>query len=102
MSAPACLVFYGIRFEVSGGEVEALEDRSDTRIAAARKHSLKHYWGNFGVPGEQWFLFIGVNLGIFGVENQSDAQFDNEALQRLFMEAESKLRKAGFNETPKL
>ena len=102
MSAPSFLAFYGIRLEVRQHEIEALEERSDARLVAARKYGLKHYWGNFGVPGERWLLFVGANIGIFGVENQSEAQFESEALQRLFIETESKLRQAGFDETPKL
>lgn len=101
MSAPICIAFYGIRFELGQSEIEPLEERSDQRLVAARKNGLKHYWGNFGIPGEKWLLFIGASLGEFGVEGQPDAEFDKQALQSLMAETESKLLLAGFNQVPK-
>jgi hypothetical protein len=101
MSAPICIAFYGVRFELSQNEIESLEERSDQRLAAARKNGHKHYWGNFGLPGEKWLLFIGASLGKFGVEGQSDAEFDKQSLQSLMAETESKLRQAGFDQVPK-
>lgn len=102
MSAPVCIVFYGVRFELRQDEIEPLEERSDHRLVAARKNGLKHYWGNCGLPGEKWLLFVGASLGKFGVEGQPNAEFDKQSLQSLMAETESKLRQAGFDQVPKL
>lgn len=47
MSANACVVYFGLRFDVPADGIEAVETRSDPRIVAARKAGLKSYWGNF-------------------------------------------------------
>jgi hypothetical protein len=102
MSAPSCLVFYGIRFELRRNELDALERQTDARMLVARKNGLKDYWGNFDEPGEKWLLFIGENLGVFGIEGESSAQQEAPALQGLMGETDAKLRQAGFNEVSRL
>src|SRR5688572_16682285 len=102
MSAPVCLIFFGVRYEVGEGEIEALEKRSDPRIASARKHGLKFYWGNFGLQQERWLLFVGAKLGSFGLENSTEVQLERPALEYILNETEVKLRQAGFSEEPRL
>jgi hypothetical protein len=102
MSAPACLMFYGVRYDVGEGEIEALEERSDPRIVSARKNGLKFYWGNFGLQQERWLLFVGANLGTFGLENSIETALKRQELDGLIKETEFKLRQAGFSEEPKL
>lgn len=102
MSSPTSLAFYGIRFELATEEIEGLEARSDMRLVSARKHNLSHYWGNFGLAGDQWLLFIGAKLALLGEENQCQARLDKQLLLKLIDETEVKLRGAGFHETPML
>lgn len=102
MSAASCVVFYGLRFEVSSEEVEALESRSDKRLQNARRIGLKQYWGNFGLPGEKWLLFIGAHLGTFGLESQLEAQFGSDILLKVMNDTNAKLITAGFQEEPKI
>jgi hypothetical protein len=102
MSTGVSVVFYGIRIDIQETEIEALEDRSDYRLVAARKNGLSNYWGNFASSGEKWFLFIGASLGVFGLEGLSDAQFGKESLQDIMIETQKNLRQAGFAENPRL
>jgi hypothetical protein len=102
MSASACVVFYGIRFEVRPDEVDALEMRSDPRIQAARKAGLKHYWANFGLPGERYLLFVGASLGVLGSENQAEVALSLPDLQAACESTKAKLVGAGLAGEPAL
>jgi hypothetical protein len=102
MSAYACVAFYGLRFEVRSEEVEALENRSDERILAARKAGLKCYWANFGDPGERYFLFVGAKLGILGPEDESEIALALPQLQTIHESTEAALRIAGLTGEPSL
>ena len=102
MSASACLVFYGLRFEVSSAEIEALEMRSDPRMLAARKAGLKHYWANFGSPAERYLLFVGANLGVLGPENSAEVILRTPELQAAMDSTKRKLEAAGLSGEPSL
>jgi hypothetical protein len=69
MSASTCIVYFGLRFDVAAGDIEALEERSDARVAAARKSGLKYYWANFSDDMPKYLLFVGTEFGIIGPEN---------------------------------
>lgn len=102
MSANACVVFYGLRFEILPDEIEALEMRSDPRMMAARKAGLKHYWANFGSPGEHYFLFVGANLGILGPENSPEVTLRAPDLEAVCDSTKVKLEAAGLSGEPSL
>lgn len=102
MAAEASLAFFGIRYEVSEDEIEALEERSHPGLVAARKIGLKHYWGNFGAPGEQYLLFVGASLGVIGVEGANEVQLPADQLSHIIADTTTKLRRAGFLEQPAL
>ncbi len=102
MSASACVVFYGVRFEVSPEEIEALELRSDPRMLAARKAGLKHYWASFGAPSERYLLFVGANLGILGPENSPEVILREAELQGVFNATKTKLEAAELSGEPTL
>lgn len=87
MSASACIVFYGLRFEVRPDEIAGLEARSDPRIQAARRAGLKHYW---------------ANLGVLGPEDKPEVALDLPALQATFESTKTKLLSAGFAGEPSL
>jgi hypothetical protein len=100
--ASTTIAFYGVRFRPSEAEIGALEDRSHAAVLAARKAGLQYYWGNFGMPGESYFLFVGKLLGKLGDEDGSELRFDPERLSEIAAEVSGKLSMAGFPERPAL
>jgi hypothetical protein len=102
MSANACIAFYGIRFEIESNEIDALEARSDARLQAARKAGLKHYWANFGLPGERYLLFVGAKLGMLGPENSAEVHLRLGDLHEVFDSTKRKLAAAGMSGEPAL
>lgn len=102
MSADGCVVYYGLRYELSEHELEALELRTDWRIVAARDAGLKHYWGNFAAPDEQYLLFVGTELGVFGPENRLALEFERGEIEKVMAETADKLREARLQGEPKL
>jgi len=95
-------VFYGLRYEVSDDEIEGLEMRSDPRMQAARKAGLKHYWANFGAPGERYLLFVGANLGVLGPENSLEVVLRTTELQAIIESTKAKLQAADLAGEPSL
>ena len=102
MSSTACVVFYGIRYEVPAGQTEPLELRTDARMQAARKAGLNYYWGNFGLPGERYLLFVGANLGILGPENSMEVNFRLPDLHAILESTREKIEAAGLAGEPSL
>lgn len=102
MSAPAVVVFYGVRFVLAEDELPALEARSDPRLVSARKHGLKHYWGNFGGTAERWCLFLGAKMVILGPEDQSTWEMSGGSLLNLIEETNARLRAASVDGVPSL
>lgn len=96
MSAPSCLVVFGVRMDVKEDELESLEERTHAHMIAARQNHLQHYWGNFGQPDENYFLFIGTVLGVFGPENLRELNLSEEKLIHVMRDTKSKLQSAGF------
>jgi hypothetical protein len=102
MSASACYVYYGLRFEIVDDEIEGLETRSDFRLVAARRAKLKHFWGNFGGAGELHLLFVGAEVGALGPENDLEVAIPTTELIALMESTNSKLKEAGFTDEPAL
>ena len=102
MSAPCCVVYYGLRFEIDEAEIESYEERTHQIIKNARKYHLKYYWGNFAEPDEKYYAFLGTEVGIFGIENSLENSITNEEINKMMNETEEKLRRAGYSEMPKL
>lgn len=100
MSADACIAFYGLRFEIRADEIESLEDRTDSRMLAARRAGLKHYWGNFGAPGERYLLFVGAQLAKLGPENSSELSQSSRDLLAVMESTKVKLGAAGLTGEP--
>jgi hypothetical protein len=99
-SADACVAFFGLRYEVQEHEIQGLELRSDSRIVAARKAGLKHYWGNFGGLSERHLLFIGAQLGVLGPENAGEINLSQNELQTLVDRTRARLEEAGLAGQP--
>jgi hypothetical protein len=102
MSADACVVYYGLRFEVAPDEIEALERRTDQRMVAARSAGLKTFWANFGAPDKRYLLFVGAELGLLGLEGEAAVQVDDRELQAIIESTVAKLQSAGLPGEPKL
>ncbi|REK11205.1 MAG: hypothetical protein DWQ37_14840 [Planctomycetota bacterium] len=102
MSADACIVYFGLRFETADHEMEALESRTDPRIVAARDARLRHFWENFFVDGDRYLLFVGAQIAILGPENGLETQLTRAELETIMQETKVKLRAAGFQGEPKL
>jgi hypothetical protein len=99
MGAAVFHVFYGNRQAVrSEQELEALEDRTDPRLATARKAHLKTYFGR-ATDGQPYFLFIGHHIGTFGVENQIERALSETEVQAIVEETKRRLQQAGFDPT---
>jgi hypothetical protein len=99
MSADACVVFYGLRYEIT---LEESEDSHDARIRAARKVGLKYYSANFGGLCERYLLFIGTSLGILGPENKLEVQLGPEPLREMMDLTNERLLRAGLSGKPAL
>ena|SRR5712671_1103960 len=99
MSADACIVYFGLRYEVQRHEIEGVERRSDPRVAAARRVGLKCYYGG---PDTKYLLFIGAELGVLGPENAYEINLSSNALRDLFDKTRAKLNEAGLAGEPSL
>lgn len=95
MSSNACVVYFGIRYDVKPDEIEALEARSDERVQKARKAGLSSYWANFG-PGDRHVLLIGSKLGVLGPEDRLSLTLDANNVVDLVSATNKKLEAAGF------
>jgi hypothetical protein len=103
MSASACIVYYGLRFDIPPNAVGALlEGHADQRIIAAKEVGLRCYWANFGAPGERYLLFVGAQLGILGPENSSEIMIELSELMKTIQSTDEKLRRAGLAGQPQL
>lgn len=102
MSAPTCLVFYGVRIKVRDDEIEQLETRSHQLLALARTNKLETYWGNFGRDEQKYFLLIGKRIGIVGTEEQMELQLSVPDLLELSELVNSRLKTASLKDVPQL
>src|SRR5580704_11056065 len=96
MSAASCVIFYGLRYEVSPFEIEKLETRSDERVAAARKVGLTSYWGNFCAPNERYLLLVGAQIAIIGPENRAEVQISDSEFEAIVGSVRAKLTATGI------
>lgn len=102
MSSDTFIAYFGLRFELSSDEAEAVELRSDPRVVSARKAGLKYYWGNFGGLKERYLLFVGEQIGILGDENSGEVSLPLNDARLSFDATKEKLEMAGLSGTPEL
>ena len=102
MSAGACIIYFGLRYEVAKHEIEALEERSDARVRAARKVGLKVYWGNFSDAEPRYVLFIGSEIAKLGPENAFETTCGREDLTSIMDRTVARLAEAGLEGESKL
>jgi hypothetical protein len=100
--ADTAVVFFGVRLEVGEFEIELLENRSHSAVLNAKKEGLQHYWGNFGGPGERYYLFVGKSLARLGVEDSSEVSINAREFDQIATDVSNRLSRAGFSEVPLL
>jgi hypothetical protein len=104
MSADAFYALYGIRRLIGADEdaaVTLLELRKHPIQIAARSRGLDVWWGRCA-DGDQHYVLLGKMIAKLGAENQTSARLDDESLQKLAEDVRSKLKLAGFEDTPAL
>ncbi len=79
MSAAACVLFIGLRYDLAEHEVAGCEERSDPRLIAARRQGLASYWGRF-IGSARHVLLVGTKLSVVGPEDQLAARFPADYL----------------------
>ena len=102
MSADACVVYYGLCFEIGENEIEDCERRRDSRIIAARSSHLNYYWADFGMSDERNMIFVGTEIGVFGPENLLEVRLSRLDMQQIQQQTEEKLGRSGLQGEPKL
>jgi len=96
MSASSFMVYCGIKYVVPAEEEEAVEERADERMLAARKVGLNCYWGRFGEGADDYLLYVGTEVGIFGIENSSYRELDFREVDEIFQRTRKKISDAGL------
>ena len=104
MSADAFIAFYGVKIAISQTDedtLDALEARTEPRLRNARQHGLHVYWGRL-TDGGDYFLYVGHQVGLLGVENDTYVQVPLDKLTETAMSVQARLKEAGFAERPAL
>lgn len=102
MGADRFIAFYGIRLSIENeDDVDEIDERTDARLAAAKKGKLHWYVGRL-TDGETHFLFVGKSLGIYGVENNHEKSFDLTELEKIAKETNEALRQVSLEGKPQL
>ncbi len=102
MSAPLCVTYIGLRYEVSDPEMEALELRTDPRLHAARRAGLTWYWATLPGDPPRAFLLVGRSVAMVGPEHAETESCSRENLEDLFADTRLKLAAAGLHGSPLL
>ena len=100
--AATSVVFFGVRTPLNDADLESLEDRSHPLISSAKRCGLDHYWGNFGAPGERYFLFLGRRIAKLGVEDSAAVQIGADEMVQIVSEVTDRLRQCGISDPPSL
>ena len=104
MGADTFIAFYGIKLAISRTDedtLDALETRTEPGIRHARKHGLHVYWGR-PTDGRDYFLYIGHQIGLLGVENDMYIRVPLDKLTETAINVQTRLKEAGFHESPAL
>lgn len=104
MGADSFIAFYGVKFAIDPDDeqtVNALELCLDPRCKAAERAGLQTHWGRV-TEGEEYFLYVGHRIGWLGIEYDSHVQVRTDELTEIVTIMQSKLKEAGFNQSPAL
>ena len=98
------LVFYGINIRLDPtdySEQERCSDGSDSRCLAAKNLGLETFSDRL-TDGEDYFLYIGKNLGLLGLQYIDYNSLTGDALREVVAQVDEKLSKLDYPETPAL
>jgi hypothetical protein len=101
LGADSFIAFYGLRYTLTNSELDAVSSRTDERVVAARRERLRTHFGRL-TDGEPYFLFVGMPLGVFGLQGDSERSYDWDELEQLKADTATKLAAAGLQGTPQL
>jgi hypothetical protein len=104
MGADSFIAFYGIKIELdqdNEDELDACGMQTDPRCREAKRVGLESFSGRM-TDGEDYFLYIGRRLASLGLENDQHSARSLEQLSSLAVDVKSKLKAAGFLQSPEL
>ena len=104
MGADAFIAIYGIKIPLdpeNEDEWDACGEETDSRCLAAKRVGLERHSGRM-TDGEDYFLFIGHKVAWLGLEHDKHVAQTIESRSSIAAEVGTKLRAAGFSESPGL
>ena len=101
MSAPSCLVFYGLKTAVSAEERPLLERRTSPDFKDSRRLGLDFYWGVFEEE-DNYQKFLGKQISMLGPEDVMVSSIDFSSLEAIARRVDKVLADAGIDGTPRL
>lgn len=104
MGADSCVVYYGVRYQVTDEtELEQLSARAHPLMEAAKRVGLQHYWGNFSMDGGEYqLLLVDREIGVFGLEGLGERELADAEFQEIMQDTRERLQHGGFSLTPAL
>ncbi|MGC4007079.1 MAG: hypothetical protein QM811_29730 [Pirellulales bacterium] len=101
MGADAFIAFYGVRYILTDAELDAVEEKTDARVVAAKRTNLQAHFGRL-TDGQPWFLLVGTRLGVFGSQNESQRSLNASQLEHVMRDTVAKLEMARLQGEPML
>ena len=103
MGADAFVVYYGVRETVPCDEasLDALEEGGHPLLSVPRGCGLTNWWGRL-TDGSEYHILLGKQVGVFGVENQHEANISVSDLQAIAAEVDALLLQHGIEGKPSL
>jgi hypothetical protein len=102
MSSDRCIVFIGVRREISEEEIDLCESDTHPIMDACKREGLQVYWFNADSSGERFLLLVGKLIGILGRENSNEVSVSADQVAALITFVHVKLMKAGIEGSPML
>ena len=102
MSDYECVIYYGLRFNISVAEIDAIDEGTDQRVIAANSQDLEYYCSDLSSFDKQYFLFIGEDIAVLGRDDEVEAELTAEEYNAITESVRAKLKRAGFEEPPQL
>lgn len=104
MGADSFLAFYGIKIALDPDDeqtLETFETCSAPQCKAAERAGLQTHLGRL-TDGEDYFLYVGCRVGWLGLEYDDYVQVTIDELAEMAGQVKSKLKEAGFDQSPAL
>lgn len=104
MGADSFVAFYGIKIAIDPDDtqlLETFETCSAPQCKAAQDAGLQTHLGRL-TDGEDCFLYVGCRVGWLGLEFDGHVQVTIDELAAIASQVRSKLKEAGFDQSPAL